>query len=296
MKKIQISLLTEESKELISRGVLLHPKFIKAYENNKVLLKGGTTVSRISEKLVGKPLRICGRVTERGTVSSYKILNEFHSIILQNKSYKNIDNNFVDEVGKLGPNDLIVCSANIIDNNGNAALMAGSEGGGKVGLSLGAWYSEGIDVLIPVGMEKMVKGNVNDIIKKTGRKNKDFSYGMSVGLFPIIGEIITEIEAIKLIGNFDVFPIGCGGLGKASGSITLEVHGEESEVDNFVEIIKNIKSPKCRISGNEESLKECSFPSENCSNHIGCSYKSGELNDKKKALLGLVTIGQLEII
>lgn len=36
----------------------------------KILLKGGTTVSRIAEIALGIPLRISGRITARGTVAS----------------------------------------------------------------------------------------------------------------------------------------------------------------------------------------------------------------------------------
>jgi len=48
------------------------------------LLKGGTTVSAIAEELVEIPLRICGRISKRGTVSSQIMsVKHPHSILLE---------------------------------------------------------------------------------------------------------------------------------------------------------------------------------------------------------------------
>lgn len=293
MDKIQITLNVDESKELISLGILEHKDVKKALNNHKVLLKGGTTVSRISEKLINIPLRICGRITERGAVSSKINSTLPHSVIIENKEYINIDNIFLESITSLDSDDVIICSANAIDSYGNAAIMAGSAGGGNVGMSLGGWYTEGAKIIIPVGIEKLIPGNLPEILKETGRKNKYFSYGMSVGLFPLIGEVITEIEALKLLCNdVTVYPLGSGGLYKANGSITLEIHGSKKSLDKIILIVKNIKNSQINVSGTNESLEECSFPNERCGFHLGCCYKSREVQEKKKTKLGFITIGQ----
>jgi hypothetical protein len=292
LKKMQITLLVEESKELISRGTIEHYSVKKAINQNKVLIKGGTTVSRISEKLVKKPLRISGRTSERGTVASFVDMEEPHSILIEGNNYTNIDNCFSETIKSLGSDDVIISSANVIDSFGNAAIMAGSEGGGSVGLSLGAWYTEGAKILIPVGIEKLVPGNLIEIIKNTSRKNKMFSYGMAVGLFPLIGEIITEIEALGILTGVKSFPIGSGGLGKAQGSVTLEIHGDESQIKKTFEIIQEIKKENLVFSGTKNSRVDCRFPNERCGVHVGCSYKSNQIQEKPLKKLGLITIGQ----
>lgn len=292
MKKIQITLTVEESKELISRSILIHPAFKYSQNNGSIVLKGGTTVSRICEKILGFPLRICGRITERGTVSSDKSSDTPHSVLIKNNHWKNIDDDIVSCTASLGSNDLIICSANAIDHNGKAALMAGSVGGGSVGASLSNWYTEGVKVIIPVGIEKMVPGDLDNIICKASRKKIEFSNGMAVGLMPLAGEIFTELEAFKILGAADAYTVGSGGLYGASGSVTFQIEGEIDYINRIIEMLKDIKKSNIEVSGDIVSLTECAFPSENCKNHIGCSYKSNKLNDKKNKKLGVITIGQ----
>ena len=293
MEKIQITLSVEDSKELIALATLEHKDIKRALKYNKVILKGGTTVSKISEKITGAPLRISGRITERGTVSAWKNLDFPHSVLIENNCSTNIDNIFRESICSMESSDVIIISANAIDAFGNAAIMAGSPGGGDIGNSLGGFYTEGAKVLIPAGIEKMVPGNLSDTIRETGRKNKYFSYGMSVGLFPINGEIITEIEAVKLLcEDVKAYAMGSGGLYNANGSVTLEIQGSRESLNKIVQIFKHIKSYGTNVSGTNESLKECSYPSERCSMHIGCCYKSREIQEKKKTKIGFVTIGQ----
>lgn len=292
MKKIQITLTVEESKELIARSILFHPSYKHSQKKGSVLLKGGTTVSRISENLLGFPLRICGRITERGTVSLCKSSSAPHSVLINNNSWENIDDDIIAKTASLGTDDLIICSANAFDNNGRAALMAGSVGGGNIGKSLSSWYTEGVKILIPVGIEKMIPGDLNETISKTSRKGIDFSNGMSVGLMPIIGEIFTEVEAFKLLGNVDVYVIGAGGLYEAKGSSVFQIEGKVEDIDKIISFVKGIKNSIIDVSGETLSLMECTFPSERCRNHLGCSYKAGKLKDSKSKKLGIITIGQ----
>lgn len=275
MKRIQVTLTVEEGKEIISMGILKHPLLISAIRNNKILFKGGTTVSKITEKLAGVPLKICGRITKRGTVSSKYNTEGAHSIIYYKGKWKYVDETIVDDVLKFTDNDLIVCGANSFDNYGNAAIMTGDPGGGLVGRSLSSWYTEGAKVIIPVGIEKMIPGNLNQIISKTGRKGKSLSWGMSVGLMPVTGEIFTEIEAIKMLADVDCFPIGAGGLKEAQGSTTLDIIASSNNVyEKIVDILKVVKAGKTEISGIKESLDECEAICINCSKHLVCGYKS----------------------
>jgi hypothetical protein len=292
MKRIQITLMVEESKELIARAILLHPFFRHSKENGSILLKGGTTVSKISEKIAGIPLRICGRITARGTVSVLRETEHPHSVLVKNNTWENIDAEIIKKTASFGPNDLIVCSANAYDKNGKAVLMAGSTGGGNVGASLSNWYTEGVKVLIPVGIEKLVPGDLEKSIEKASRKDTGFSNGMSVGLLPLNGELFTEIEAFKMYGDVKVSVIGSGGIFGANGSSTFLIEGETEIINKIIGIIKNIKDSKPSVSGETNSLLECSYPTDRCKYHEGCSYKSRQLKETNARRLGIITIGQ----
>ncbi len=275
-EKIQITLLVEEGKELIAMAITNHPKFQGAKKRGKIILKGGSTVSRISELLTGRPLSISGRITSRGTVAGLYEGEEPHVSLLEGNQVKNIDKEFLQEVLKLGPNDLIVCGANAIDSHGNAGIMSGSPGGGDMAYAFSSWYGEGVPVLIPVGIEKMIPGNIKDIVQRTGRKRKKLSMGMAVGLIPVWGEIITEVEALKLMANVEAEVIGAGGLGQAQGSITLDLWGDKKELEKIIQLITPIKIKAKTISADTKSLIECKAPCQYCREHLACGYRANK--------------------
>lgn len=278
--KIQVTLTVEEGKYLIALGTCKHPLFKTTFTTGKILLKGGTTVSRIAKIMVDMPLRICGRITQRGTVTSLNQSIGPHCIMLEKGKRTTIDSDIASESQKMGKGDLVICGANAFDSQGNAVSMVGSAGGGSLGQALCLWYSEGIPILIPVGIEKMIPGNLDEIIIRSGRKGKELSWGMSVGLLPLQGEIITEIEAIKYLAEVECQAIGAGGIGEAQGSVTLEIWGEDSEVKKAISIIRNIKEQDLNVSGTLDSLEECDPICKGCQTHLDCGYRNQTLKTK----------------
>jgi hypothetical protein len=275
MKKIQFTLTVEEGKQIIAMGTCEHPLFKRSLSNSRIILKGGTTVSRIAEIIAGIPLKISGRISKRGTMASVGKTQAPHSIIIEKGKWLNVDEDIVKLSQTMGGNDLVVCGANAFDSQGRAAMITGSAGGSNPGASLSFWYSEGVPMLIPVGIEKMIPGNLDEIISRTGRRGKDLSWGMAVGLLPLKGEIITEIEAVRLLTGVECQAIGAGGLFEAQGSVTLEAWGEDIKIDNLIEIIKKIKCENIKVSGDPESLKECAPICDPCKRHLSCGYRSG---------------------
>ncbi len=68
--------------------------------------------------------------------------------------------------------------------------------------------------------------------------------GLPVGMMPIFGTVITEVEALKLLGADDVFPIGSGGVNGGEGSITLAVIGEKAE--EIFDLVQQVKEKNGR--------------------------------------------------
>lgn len=271
MARAQITLTVEESKYLIAQAVTEHELVKRVLANGTILLKGGSTVSCVSEILTGKRLRLCGIVTERGTVMDVSPhTSGAHVALLKNQELVSLDEDFLDHVYALKDSDLIICGANAIDSFGNAALMVGSPGGGETPLALNTWYAEGVPVIIPVGLEKLIPGNIHDIVKNTGRRNKLYSFGMSVGLVPIIGEILTEIEAFEILFRVQAIPIGAGGLGHAQGSITFDVLGSEDILSALKDYVSELKERKMYATVENE----CKAVNPHCRTHLHCIYKS----------------------
>ncbi|MEW6723349.1 MAG: hypothetical protein AB1331_00295 [Bacillota bacterium] len=54
MPSIQVTITVPEGKRLIARAICRLPEVTQAYAAGRILLKGGTTVSAVSEELAGR--------------------------------------------------------------------------------------------------------------------------------------------------------------------------------------------------------------------------------------------------
>ncbi len=272
--EVQISLTVSESKRLIAKAVVSLPEVKEALEHGKIILKGGTTVSAICEEMVGMPLRISGRITGRGTVTAKDSSREHaHSVLIEKGTVKNIDETIIEVSQGLGRGDVVIISGNAIDVNGNAAMMAGSPGGGNPGGAISAMLAQGAHLIIPIGLEKLIPGFIQEAVKAAGR-DKDLSYGMAVGLIPLIGKVVTEKDAAEIISDVRCTVIGRGGIDGAEGSTVMDVEGEDAEVNKLLEIVDAIKG--AGTSGEEGSMEECDRRSIRCREHLSCIYRKGK--------------------
>lgn len=272
MKRIQFSLTVSEGKWLIAHAISRMKSVQHAMKNGKVIFKGGTTVSCVAEILIGIPLRICGRISERGSVSSETRSGAAHSILYSKGEVINIDEDFDDRLLEIGTDDILITGANIIDIYRNAAMLAGSPAGNRCGRGVSAMTVEGVKVIIAAGLEKLIPGSVYDSVKNSHRKGVDSSRGMACGLFPIVGEIITELNAIQEISNVDVVLIGKGGISGGEGSCLFQAWGAEKEILQLENVLNMCYGKN--TSGVDESLVECHFPCAGCGEHLSCCYKN----------------------
>jgi hypothetical protein len=269
--RAQLTISVNSGKWLIARAIVRLPEVAEALRNGKIVLKGGTTVSCVAEELLGIKLRISGRITKRGTVGSFENGGSPHSVIVEQGKWQDIDSCFLDTVLALGPSDVVIIGANAIDSKGNAAMMAASPGGGNVGPAVAALTTEGAHIIIAAGLEKLIPGEISELIGQVGRKRCDFSMGAAVGLIPLHGRTITEIEALETLGNLNnVMVIGRGGISGAEGSTTILIEGSEDSLKKVIDEVARVQEK--HLSGDESSLKECIPGSLGCKSHYACVY------------------------
>lgn len=269
--KIQVTLTVEEGKRVIAKGISSLPEVNRVMKEGIILLKGGTTVSAISEALVGIKLRISGRITGRGAVSAALKVDGPHSIVIKRGKAETADGHLEEIVSQMGPKDLAICGANIVDKDGNAAMMAGRFFGGEPGRILPLLQVEGVPVIVVVGLEKYSPFSLREVLSACGRNVSDLSMGMSVGLVPIVGEVFNEIDAIYALGAIQVTVIGRGGICEGAGSSTFLVEGDSTWANDFMEYLCSIKGSL--PSGIDDSLKECLHCGPGALDHLNCMYK-----------------------
>lgn len=274
--KVQITLTVSESKRLIAKAVTSLPEVTNALANGKIILKGGTTVSAISEEMVRVPLRISGRITERGAVSAKSVAREHpHTLLLDKGKMKNIDEDIIEVVQELRRDDVIIISGNALDVMGNAAMLAGAASGGNPGMAIPGMLSQGAHVIIPIGLEKLIPGSIQDAVRVAGR-DVDLSYGMGVGMIPLIGRVITEKDAVEILASVECTVIARGGISGAEGSTVMNLTGQDQEIKKLLRIVDEVKGAV--TSGEVASMEECDGRGPRCKEHTGCIYKG----DKKR--------------
>ena len=193
----QFTLTAQEAKRLIALCVFQTPQFQTAFTNHRVVFKGSTTVSALSQLAVDTPLRICGRMTETGMRANGIDCTSAHTLLWEHGTMRNIDDDVEDVLKSFTPDDLFIIGANAIDVHGNAALLIGSAGGGGYGHMMGAMYTEGFQTLILATSDKLIAGNLQTLYSTVYRKHCDYAYGMACGLAPVHGTVITEVDAIS---------------------------------------------------------------------------------------------------
>ena len=240
MKQIQITLTPPESKRIIAMGVKKLPVIQQAMKKGIILIALGSSNACVAEELTGKkidPIRYGAGYID-GTTTAVPIGERLPVIALRDG--KQVDGEGI--IKEMTSQDVVIKGASALDAQGVAGVMMSSPVGGTTGSFLGIVMSRGVNLVIPIGLEKSIPYSVIEISKRIGIQRTSKATGLAVGMMPLSGTVITEVEALTLLGAEDVFPIGAGGINGGEGSITLCVTGEKS--DEIFELVQRVKKIK----------------------------------------------------
>ena len=132
--------------------------------------------------------------------------------------------------------DVILKGANALEPvRHQAAVLIGHPSGGTVGVALQAAVGRRVRLILPVGLEKRIPG---DLMELAVRLNAPGRSGPR--LLPVPGEVFTEIEAIRLLCGAESEMVAAGGVGGAEGSVWLALHGSEEQMEKAEELMKEV--------------------------------------------------------
>lgn len=240
MKQIQITLTPGESKRIIAMGVKKLPVIQQALKNGIILVTLGTTNAYVAQELTGR------KIDHSRYAAGY--VDGTTTVVPQDKRLPMIALKKGEEVGadtiinEMTSQDVVIKGANALDPQGTAGVMLANPVGGTTGSLLGTIVAKGINLVIPVGIEKSIPYPVTEISRRIGIQRCTKATGLPVGMMPLFGTVVTEVEALKLLGAGDVFPIGAGGIDGGEGSVTLCVTGDRA--DEIFELVQKVKEKK----------------------------------------------------
>ena len=246
--KALITLLPSESKKLIAVGITANDYVKEKMKKGKIFVSRGTTNSYVLQEMLAisefdKNCYVAGQILPEGerltSCPSKKRLPEI--IFIDGKSKEMPVQQAVDEMSK---GDILIKGANALDPDGVAGVLLGHPQGGTCGAFWGALKAKGLELLIPIGLEKLVTHSILYTSQDMGIEEIDYVDGYKSGLFPLFGTIFTEIEALETLFELEVLHVASGGVGGAEGAITLLLIGEDEEVKKAFDFCMKLKTVK----------------------------------------------------
>jgi hypothetical protein len=241
--KALITLTSSESKRLIAKGVKALPSVRNALEKHSIIVAGGTTNAFVAEELLGIQIEdktgyTIGIVTggELGVSRSPKKTAPF--VIVKGQALKIP---WKEYLPKLQAGDIFIKGGNAVDQTGLAAVLVSDSAGGTIGAAQGILYARGIELIVPIGLEKMIP-DVRTAVEFMTKSPVDQSFGHKAGLIPLLGAtVVTELTALETLFDVQARCIAAGGVDGSEGAVIIAIKGIDEEVQRAIQDIKTIK-------------------------------------------------------
>jgi len=234
-------LTVAESKRLIARGVAGCPPVRRALERGIVAVAKGTTNGYIVEELTGqsiqKNLYCTGTTRPHGAAAQVKIANELPDLVLRDgKRWEGVS--AIEAARQMKPGDVFIKGANALNyERGQAAILIGDPTGGTIGAAIGSVIARRAVLLVPVGLEKSVPADLLETARLLSRAGDQ---GAGPTLWPVQGEIFTELEALHVLCGVEARAIGAGGILGAEGSVRIAVWGTREQLGQVESLLEGI--------------------------------------------------------
>lgn len=241
--KALITLTSSESKRLIAKGVMALPTVQNAKEKHTIIVAGGTTNAFIAEELLGIKIEdktgyTMGIVTKGELGISHSSQKTTPFVIVKGQP---LGIPWKEYLPKLQLGDIFIKGGNAVDHTGLAAVMASDLFGGTIGAAQGILYARGIELIVPIGLEKMVP-DVRVAVEFMTKSPLDEAFGHKVGLIPMLGAtVITELTALETLYDVEARCIAAGGVDGSEGAVTIAIEGLDEEVHRAIREISFFK-------------------------------------------------------
>src|SRR5690554_4518974 len=245
MKQGMTTLSVAEAKRLIAKGVAALPQVQAALRQGTIIIAGGTTNAYVAEELSGIKIdkgRYTAGVIAGGHCCVTPAESRWQSMVLQKGQQVQLP--WIQALEELKPGDIFVKGGNAIDSDGNLGILLGNSRGGTIGKALGAISARGIEIVVPVGLEKFIP-SVPAAAASLGSERINYSRGMKCGMQVITGAtVVREDTALGLLSGCMVTVAAKGGIGISAGSTTLAFSGEEPKFQQALSILASVLGEK----------------------------------------------------
>ncbi len=245
----QFSLTPAAGKRLIARGLTQHPDIQMALAEKTIVVIAGTTNGYVAEELlssIGQADGFSRKKFFRGIVlppskpteDSGRLPDEsgFPGDVVITRGVWQKGKTIFDVADHLQAGDIILKGANAVHpETRRAAILIGHPQAGTVGAALPAHYGRRVKMILPVGLEKRVSGDLDALAAQVNAPQ-----AQGPRLLPVPGEIFTELDAIALLTGASAELIAAGGVGGAEGSVWLAIQGAPDQEAAALALVQSI--------------------------------------------------------
>ncbi len=243
----QFCLTTAMGKRLIGKGVAHLPQIQVVLQSGTLVIIAGTTNGYVAEEILtalGQAEGFSRMGFRRGaTVAPGSKLPDvpFPGDVVLMEGQWQPGKTIYDVVDDLKTGDVILKGANAFDSYGQAAVQIGDPRGGTIHAALSAVYGRRVQLIVPVGVEKRV---FEDVVSLAKVVNDPTASG--VRLYPLPGDIFTELDAIELLTGAEAHLIAAGGIYGAEGSAWVGVTGSAEQEAAAADLVRSVRDePPC---------------------------------------------------
>ena len=247
----QVTVTPASGKRLIAKAIAKHPAVASALKNGTLVILAGTTNGYVVEEIF-KAYGIAGEFSKKyffrgiilppgkGVTSEGRLKDEsrFPGDVIITKGIWQKGKTISDVVDQLREGDVILKGANAVDlQRKQAALLIGHTKAGTIAISLQAIMGRRVRLIVPVGLEKRVCGDLYGLAEKVNLPG-----AKGYRLFPVPGQVFTELDAINVLTGATAELVAAGGVCGAEGSCLLVVSGSVGQEEAAERLVGSLAS------------------------------------------------------
>jgi len=247
----QFVITPSAGKRLIAKALAVHPEILSVLESGTVVIVAGTTNGYVAEEILTRigqekgfsKKRFFRGITlppSRPTAKTGRLTDESKfpgDVVISNGIWRKGKTIF-DAVDDLKEGDIILKGANAVDiSRRRAAILIGHPKAGTIGAALQAVIGRRVRLILPVGLEKRVSGDLDVLAEKMNAPG-----AIGPRLLPVPGHAFTEIDAIGLLTDATAELVAGGGVCGAEGSLWMAVSGEIKQMEAADTLITSVAS------------------------------------------------------
>lgn len=248
----QFVLTPAMGKRLIGKGLAVHPAIKAILKSGTLAIIAGSTNGYVAEEILNATGQSAGFTRtgfRRGTVfpplfDPRTVASDLQGDVILVDGKWMPGKTIFDVADTLKAGDIVLKGGNAVDPLGHkAAVLIGDPQTGTAGAALRAVVGRRAQLIVPIGMEKRVMDDIDDLADELNAADAS-----GPRMMPLPGKVFTEFDAINHLTGAKPRLVASGGIYGAEGCLWISVTGQPAQVEAAAALIQDVQhEPPCKV-------------------------------------------------